>query len=94
MATTTIVKTLDMFKDRVTSLLPRVKRGSLSTLAFEGTEKTFHRCVVVTVSHSRHTDRHSGLRYTTQIACTGIRTALIRMQEQFVSWMATQQGHF
>ena len=51
MATTTVIKALNIFKDCLTSLLSRLISGSFSTFALESTEETFHRRIVITLSH-------------------------------------------
>jgi hypothetical protein len=50
-----IVKTLDVLKDGLSSLLPGLEGGAFDTLAFERAEETFHRRVVGAITRSTHT---------------------------------------
>jgi hypothetical protein len=81
MPTNPIVKTLDVFKDGLSGLLPRLKGAPLDTRALERAEEALHRGVVIAVPAATPTPDHSQVGSSSQIAGSCVRAALIGMQE-------------
>lgn len=88
-----VVKTFDILKNDRTCLLSTVKGVALHTLAFEGTEKSLHGGIIVTLAHPRHTHEDVQLPQALLIATTAIGAALIGVQKHLFGRTTPGERH-
>lgn len=93
MSANAIIKTFEIFKDRLSRFLSGGETCAIHTLPFEGAEKAFHGCIVVTISRSTHAHHDASLSQLVLISMTGVGTPLVGVQEHPLWRITTQEGH-
>src|ERR1700730_5998868 len=79
MQSLSIVKRLQVLKNRLPSLRPALKGLPIHTLAFQGAEEALHERVVITIPFAAHAHKHAVLCQQLAVVGSRILTAAIRM---------------
>jgi|SRR6266567_5092089 len=93
MTTKPIVKAFHVREDDMLGLFMSLKDTACHTLAFEGSEKSLHDGIVITVTLATHTYANAVGTHEVLILLTAILTPTIRMMKQTALRMTTPQSH-
>src|SRR5712692_686539 len=81
MQSLSIVKRLQVLKDRLASLRPTLKGLPIHALAFERAKEALHERVIITIPFPAHAHHDAVLREQLPIVGSGILTAAIRVMQ-------------
>ncbi len=76
-----LVKHLQILKDRMSSLLPGLIGRTIHALGLQGANETLHERIIVAIGFAAHTDRNAPVSQQCPVVLTGVLTAPVRMMQ-------------